>query len=61
MEDKFVYEYERYYIEIPRKFSKEIRPLLNQDLKVEVKKVNGKPLIIIRPLKNGSASRKTPL
>jgi len=60
LDGKYTYEYERYYIEIPRKHRSKIKPLLNQELKIEVKKANNKIVITLTPIENVSARRKTP-
>ena len=57
---KYTYQYERYFIEIPKKYKDKIKPLLNQELKIEVKKVGNKTLIVLTPTKNVSEPRKHP-
>lgn len=58
---KGVYVYERFLIEIPRKFHKLVKPFLGMDLKAEVSADERKLVIVLRkPRQNVSARRNIP-
>ena len=56
---KYVYEYERLSLDIPRKFHSKVKPFLKQDLDVDVN-IKGSYLVITLTPKNVSARRICP-
>ncbi|MCD6240451.1 hypothetical protein J7K27_02860 [Candidatus Bathyarchaeota archaeon] len=60
LDGKYTYAYERFYIEIPKKYQDRVKWLLDKDLKMDIKKVNGKLLIVLSPRQIVSACRKDP-
>ena len=45
---KAVYVYERFFVEVPRRFHELVRPFLDEELKVEVKADSEKLVIVLR-------------
>jgi len=60
LDGKYTYAYERFYIEIPKKYQDRVRWLLDKDLRMDIKKVNGKLLIVLSP-SNRFCMQKRPL
>jgi len=58
LDGKYTYAYERFYIEIPKKYQDMVRWLLDKDLKMDIKKVNGKLLIVLSPPSNRFCMQK---
>lgn len=59
LDGKYTYEYERFYIEIPKKYHEHVKWLVGRDLKMEVEKLDGRLVIVLSPPQVTSASRKS--
>ena len=60
LESKYVYEYERISLDIPRKFHNKVKPFLKQDLNMDVS-IKGSYLVItLTPAKTFRHAEYTP-
>jgi hypothetical protein len=51
LESKYVYEYERLSLDIPRKFHNKVKPFLKQDLEMDVSMKGSYLVITLTPAK----------
>jgi hypothetical protein len=60
LKTKRTYDYERLSLDIPKKFHKTIRPLLNRDFDVEVKLESDSVILTLTPEKTFRHAENTP-
>jgi len=61
LESKYVYEYERLSLDIPRKFHKTVKPFLKQDLDMDLTTKGSYIVITLTPAKTFRHAEYTPL
>jgi hypothetical protein len=60
LESKYVYEYERISLDIPRKFHNKVKPFLKQDLEIDVSMKGSYLVITLTPAKTFLPAEYTP-